>query len=209
MRGEVCNQTCQYVLSISEKVRRGAPFDITYNSVINKLYHYLYDAKKIFDLAIALINRATQENIHQIKKAKYIEYIIELAEFNYEDKVETYHQIASHTYSIQKCPKYYALSISLPSENNQKKIEFGKPKTKKKIATISIYLIENQSAIQFKYFDNNRQRIKPKKAHELDAEYNLRYSGKDTLVLQPKSLTKINLKIALKIPPEAMIQIAS
>ncbi|KAG9300052.1 hypothetical protein G9A89_018329 [Geosiphon pyriformis] len=61
---------------------------------------------------------------------------------------------------------------------------------------------------QLKYF-NNGQGIKPKKAHEIDTVYDLRYPGKDTLVLKPKSLTKINLKIALEIPPGAMVQITS
>ncbi|KAG9305991.1 hypothetical protein G9A89_009315 [Geosiphon pyriformis] len=69
--------------------------------------------------------------------------------------------------------------------------------------------IRGGPAIQFKYFDNNGQGIKPEKAHKIDAEYNFRYLGKDTLVLQPKCLTKINFRIALKILPKAIVQIAS
>ncbi|KAG9289991.1 hypothetical protein G9A89_010297 [Geosiphon pyriformis] len=166
----LCDQTCQYVLSISEKVKRGTLFDVAYNNALNKLYHYPHDAEMIFDLTMALINRATQEDICQMKEAEYIEYTMELARFNYEDK----------------CSKCYALSIPLSNENDQEEIEFGKLETKKEITTTSIYLIENQSTIQLKYFDNNGQRIKPEKAHEIDAGYDLRYSGKDTLVLQPK-----------------------
>ncbi|KAG9293792.1 hypothetical protein G9A89_019130 [Geosiphon pyriformis] len=64
IRGGVCDQTCQYALSISKKVRRGTPFDAAYNSALNKLYHYLHDAEMIFDLAMALINRATQKNVY-------------------------------------------------------------------------------------------------------------------------------------------------
>ncbi|KAG9293994.1 hypothetical protein G9A89_019332 [Geosiphon pyriformis] len=94
--------TCQYALSISEKVRKRTPFDAAYNSALNKLYHYLYDAEMIFDLAIALINRATQEDICQMKEAEYIEYTMELAGFDYEDEVKTYHQIASHIYLTKK-----------------------------------------------------------------------------------------------------------
>ncbi|KAG9294538.1 hypothetical protein G9A89_008649 [Geosiphon pyriformis] len=102
MRGGVCDQTCQYALSISEKVKRGTPFNVAYNSALNKLYHYPHDAEMIFDLTMALINGATKENIHQMKEAEYIEYTMELAGFNYEDKVEVYHQIASHTYPTQE-----------------------------------------------------------------------------------------------------------
>ncbi|KAG9291889.1 hypothetical protein G9A89_012174 [Geosiphon pyriformis] len=102
MRGGVCDQTCQYALSILEKVRRGTLFDAAYNSALNKLYHYSHDAEMIFDLTMALINRVTQEDVRQMKEAKYIEYTMELAGFDYEDEVETYHQIASHTYPTKE-----------------------------------------------------------------------------------------------------------
>ncbi|KAG9303578.1 hypothetical protein G9A89_018474 [Geosiphon pyriformis] len=199
MRREVCNQTCQYALSISEKVKRRTLFNAAYNSAFNKLYHYSHNAEMIFDLAMALINRATKENVHQMKEAEYIEYTMELAGFNYEDEVEVYHQIASHTYPTQKaqiqqlkqmnirlCEECIMLCdehILLPSENDENEIEFGEPEATEEIETTPIYLIKNQ--------------------------YDLRYPGKDTLVLKPKSLTKINLKIALEIPPEAMVQITS
>ncbi|KAG9297166.1 hypothetical protein G9A89_019447 [Geosiphon pyriformis] len=189
IREGVCNQICQYALSISEKVRRGTPFDAVYNSALNKLYHYPHDVEMIFDLTMALINRAIQENVRQMKKAEYIKYTMELTEFDYEDE----------------CPEYYALSIPLPEENDENEIEFGV----EELPTTPIYLLEKQSPLQLKYFDNHGQRIRPKKAHEIDAGYDLRYSRKDTLVFQPKSLTKINLKIALEIPLRAMVQIAS
>ncbi|KAG9307677.1 hypothetical protein G9A89_023242 [Geosiphon pyriformis] len=193
MREKVCDQTCQYVLSISEKVRRRTPFDAAYNSALNKLYHYPHNAEMIFDLAMALINRATQKDVHQMKEAEYIEYIIKLAGFNYEDK----------------CLECYALSIPLPDKNNENKIKFGVSKLVEKLPTTPIYLLEKQPPLQLKYFDNHGQRIRPEKAHEIDAGYDLRYPEKDTLVLQPKSLTKINLKIALEILPGAIVQIAS
>ncbi|KAG9296299.1 hypothetical protein G9A89_014891 [Geosiphon pyriformis] len=192
MKGGVCDQTCQYALSISEKVKRGTPFNVAYNSAFNKLYHYPHDAEMIFDLAIALINGATKEDICQMKEAEYIEYTIELAGFNYEDELcEEY---------IMSCDEH---------ESDENEIEFGKPVATEEIETTLIYLIENQPVLQLKYFNNNGQGIKPEKAHEIDAEYDLRYPDKDTLVLKPKSLTKINLKIALEIPPGAMVQIAS
>ncbi|KAG9301722.1 hypothetical protein G9A89_016793 [Geosiphon pyriformis] len=102
MRGGVCDQTCQYALVISKKVRRGTPFDAAYNSALNKLYHYPHDVEMIFNLAMTLINGATQEDVCQMKEAKYIEYTMELAGFDYEDKVETYHQIASHIYPTKE-----------------------------------------------------------------------------------------------------------
>ncbi|KAG9301658.1 hypothetical protein G9A89_016728 [Geosiphon pyriformis] len=109
----------------------------------------------------------------------------------------------------QWCLEYYALSIPLPDENDENEIEFGVSELVEELPTTSIYLLEKQLPLQLKYFDNHGQRIRPEKAYEIDAGYDLRYPGKNTLILQPKSLTKINLKIALEILPGAMIQIAS
>ncbi|KAG9298081.1 hypothetical protein G9A89_018164 [Geosiphon pyriformis] len=209
MRGGVCDQTCQYVLSISEKVKGKTPFDAAYNSALNKLYHYPYDAKIIFDLAMALINRATQKNVLQMKESEYIAYTFEIAGYNYKDEVEVYHQIASYTYLTKECPECYAFTIPLPSKNDENEIEFGEPEATEEIETTPIYLIESQSALQLKYFNNNGQGIKPKKVHEINAGYDLRYPDKNTFVLKPKSLTKINLKIALEILPGAIVQITS
>ncbi|KAG9286446.1 hypothetical protein G9A89_014612 [Geosiphon pyriformis] len=231
-RGGVCNQTCQYALSIAEKVKHGTLFNAAYNNALNKLHYYLHDAEIIYKLAMVLINRGTKEDVLQMKEAEYIKYTLELAGFDYEDEVEVYHQITSHTYPTKEaqaqwleqmniklcekcimlcdeqwCPECYAFSILLPSESDKYEIKFGEPKAMEEIETTPVYFIESQPALQLKYFNNNGQEIKLEKAHEIDAGYDLRYSEKDTLVLQPNSLTKINLKIALKIPPEAMVQI--
>ncbi|KAG9303503.1 hypothetical protein G9A89_018399 [Geosiphon pyriformis] len=167
MRGGVCDQTCQYALSIAEKVKCGTPFNAAYNSAFNKLHYYPHDAEMIYKLAMILINGGTKEDVFKMKKAEYIEYILELAGFNYEDE----------------CPECYALSIPLPSKSDEYEIEFSKPKAIKKIEMTPIYLIKSQPALQLKYFNNSGQGIKPEKAHEIDAEYDLQYSGKDTLVL--------------------------
>ncbi|KAG9295128.1 hypothetical protein G9A89_006109 [Geosiphon pyriformis] len=109
----------------------------------------------------------------------------------------------------QWCPECYAFSILLPSKNDENEIEFGEPEATEEIEATPIYLIKNQPALQLKYFNNNRQEIKPEKAHEINARYDLRYPDKNTFVLKLKSLTKINLKIALEILSGAMVQIAS
>ncbi|KAG9295309.1 hypothetical protein G9A89_021240 [Geosiphon pyriformis] len=215
MKGEVCNQICQYALSISEKVKRGTLFNAAYNSAFNKLYHYSHNAEMIFDLAMTLVNKATKENVCQIKEAEYIEYTMELAEFDYEDKVEVYYQIAKQINirlceecimpcNEQWCPECYTLSIPLPIKDNQYEIEFGIQN--EEVPVTFIYLTENQLAITLKYFNNKGQGIKPEKAHKIDAEYDLRYPERNTLILQPKSFTRINLKIAFEISPGIMIK---
>ncbi|KAG9305114.1 hypothetical protein G9A89_007754 [Geosiphon pyriformis] len=156
-RRGVYDQTCQYALSIAEKVKCGTLFNAAYNSAFSKLYHYLHDTKIIYKLAIVLINRETKEDVLQMKEAEYIEYTLELAEFNYEDE----------------CPECYALKIPLSSKSDEYKIEFGKPEATEKIETTPIYFIKNQPASQLKYFNNNEQGIKLEKTHEIDAEYDL------------------------------------
>ncbi|KAG9307768.1 hypothetical protein G9A89_023333 [Geosiphon pyriformis] len=207
IRGGVCDQTCQYALSISEKIKRRTPFDAAYNSVLNKLYHYPHDAEMIFDLAMTLVNRATKEDVCQIKEAEYIEYTIELAGFDYENEQMNIRLCEECIMSCdeQWCPECYAFSIPLPIKDDQHEIEFGIQD--EKVPITLIYLTENQPVIIFKYFNNKRQEIKPEKAHEIDAGYDLRYPEKNTLILQPKSFTKINLKIVLEIPPGTMVQI--
>ncbi|KAG9305144.1 hypothetical protein G9A89_002354, partial [Geosiphon pyriformis] len=108
----------------------------------------------------------------------------------------------------QWCLECYALSIPLPDENDENEIKFGVSEQVEELPTTPIYLLEKQPPLQLKYFDNHGQGIRPEKAHKINAGYDLRYPGKDTLILQPKSLTKINLKIALEIPPGAIVQIA-
>ncbi|KAG9295358.1 hypothetical protein G9A89_013387 [Geosiphon pyriformis] len=95
---EIENETTLLVLHIEICYQKNTTGLIA----LKKLYYYPHNAKMIFDLAMALINRATQEDVQQIKEAEYIEYTMELTGFNYEDKVEAYHQIASHTYPTQK-----------------------------------------------------------------------------------------------------------
>ncbi|KAG9284578.1 hypothetical protein G9A89_004620 [Geosiphon pyriformis] len=81
----------------------------------------------------------------------------------------------------QWCSECYALSIPLPIKNNQHKIEFRIQD--EEVPVTLIYLAENQPVIILKYFNNKEQEIKPEKAHEIDARYDLRYPEKDTLIL--------------------------
>ncbi|KAG9303710.1 hypothetical protein G9A89_018607 [Geosiphon pyriformis] len=49
----------------------------------------------------------------------------------------------------------------------------------------------------------------PERAHDTNAEFDLRYSEKDVIKLESHSHTCINLKIALEIPATTMVQLAS
>ncbi|KAG9295100.1 hypothetical protein G9A89_006081 [Geosiphon pyriformis] len=96
-------------------------------NALNKLYHYPHDAEIIFNLAMALINRATQENVHQMKESEYIAYTFEIAGYNYKDKVEIYHQIASHTYPTKEAQAQWLEQMNI--KLCEKCMYYASPKT--------------------------------------------------------------------------------
>ncbi|KAG9290175.1 hypothetical protein G9A89_022151 [Geosiphon pyriformis] len=62
---------------------------------------------------------------------------------------------------------------------------------------------------ELKWFSNNNESIMPECAHNINAEFNLRYPGKDLIKLESYSHTCIDLKIALEILVTTMVQLAS
>ncbi|KAG9294677.1 hypothetical protein G9A89_008156 [Geosiphon pyriformis] len=54
---------------------------------------------------------------------------------------------------------------------------------------------------------NNGSSIMPERVHDTDAEFDLRYFGKNAIKLEPHLHTYINLKIALEIPATTMVQL--
>ncbi|KAG9286101.1 hypothetical protein G9A89_022778 [Geosiphon pyriformis] len=62
---------------------------------------------------------------------------------------------------------------------------------------------------KLKWFSDNNEDIRPECAHNTDAGFDLRYSEKDVIKLEPHSCTCIDLKIALEIPATTMVQLAS
>ncbi|KAG9291442.1 hypothetical protein G9A89_021861 [Geosiphon pyriformis] len=62
---------------------------------------------------------------------------------------------------------------------------------------------------ELKWYSDNGEGIMPERAHDTDAEFDLRYSGKDAIKLELHSRTCIDLKIALKIPATTIVQLAS
>ncbi|KAG9295743.1 hypothetical protein G9A89_008971 [Geosiphon pyriformis] len=58
-------------------------------------------------------------------------------------------------------------------------------------------------------YSDNGEGIIPECAHDTDAEFDLRYPGKDVIKLEPHSCTCIDLKIVLEILATTMVQLAS
>ncbi|KAG9306359.1 hypothetical protein G9A89_018242 [Geosiphon pyriformis] len=61
---------------------------------------------------------------------------------------------------------------------------------------------------ELKWFSDNDEGIMPECVHNIDAEFDLRYPGKDAIKLEPHLRTCINLKIALEILATTIVQLA-
>ncbi|KAG9294727.1 hypothetical protein G9A89_008206 [Geosiphon pyriformis] len=72
-----------------------------------------------------------------------------------------------------------------------------------------IALLDLTKKQELKWFSNNNESIMPEHAHNTDAEFDLKYPGKDAIKLEPHSCTCIDLKIALGILATTMVQLAS
>ncbi|KAG9299434.1 hypothetical protein G9A89_009386 [Geosiphon pyriformis] len=62
---------------------------------------------------------------------------------------------------------------------------------------------------ELKWYSDNGEGIMLERVHDTDAEFDLRYPGKDAIKLEPHSRICIDLKIALEIPATTMVQLAS
>ncbi|KAG9298504.1 hypothetical protein G9A89_016501 [Geosiphon pyriformis] len=62
---------------------------------------------------------------------------------------------------------------------------------------------------ELKWYSDNGKGIMPKRAHNTDAGFDLRYPGKDVIKLKPHLCTCIDLKIVLEISATTIVQLAS
>ncbi|KAG9290057.1 hypothetical protein G9A89_010363 [Geosiphon pyriformis] len=62
---------------------------------------------------------------------------------------------------------------------------------------------------ELKWFSDNNEDIMPEHAHNTNAEFDLRYLGKDPIKLEPNLHICIDLKIVLEIPATTIVQLAS
>ncbi|KAG9286961.1 hypothetical protein G9A89_001199 [Geosiphon pyriformis] len=86
-------------------------------------------------------------------------------------------------------------------QNDNKKYNDLNPKT-------YIVLFDLTKEQELKWFSNNNKGIMSEHVHNTDAGFDLRYSRKDTIKLEPHLCICINLKIALEISATTMVQLA-
>ncbi|KAG9288979.1 hypothetical protein G9A89_015528 [Geosiphon pyriformis] len=71
-----------------------------------------------------------------------------------------------------------------------------------------IALLDLTKEQELKWFSDNNESSMPECVHDTDTGFDLKYSGKDAIKLEPYLCTCIDLKVALEIPATTIIQLA-
>ncbi|KAG9292627.1 hypothetical protein G9A89_006999 [Geosiphon pyriformis] len=207
-RGKMCNTTCQYTILICNWVREGMSFKAVFNRVLKRLQHYSHNENESYNTA-------------QAKSAKVTNKIASYNMFNPVDEFQDYYQQLCPTQQEQK--QYLAQINTYLYENYEKDLERkmeienqqsqnqsinqqdlpDDSRSKKFVAYTDL-----EQIINIQYFDNRHLEIIPKRAHPTNAKFDLCYPKNKSTTLSSRSITKIDLKIVVKILPETMIQIA-
>ncbi|KAG9293908.1 hypothetical protein G9A89_019246 [Geosiphon pyriformis] len=190
-RGGMCDTTCQYMILICDWIRGGTPFEAVFNRALKRLQHYPHDKNELYNTA-------------QAKSAKVANKVASYNMFDPVDKFQDYYQ--------QLCPtRQEDLERKMEIENQQSQNQSinqqdspNGPESKKFVVYTDLEQITD-----IRYFNNGHLGIISERVHLTNARFDLYYSEDQSTTLPFRSITKIDLKIVVKIPPGIMIQIAS
>ncbi|KAG9299789.1 hypothetical protein G9A89_013149 [Geosiphon pyriformis] len=178
--------------------------DAVWRQAIKHLDKCPHDDDKIWQMALAKIKEVSPEEIKRIKNNPP-----EPIELNWDPEPvinlldpeqfhEHYQKLALTRKEQEQCS---SSSAQIGDKNDNDLNSNSNPKT-------YIVFPDFSKKQELKWFNNNNENIMPECAHNTDARFNLRYSEKDTIKLEPHSCTCIDLKIALKIPATTIVQLA-
>ncbi|KAG9289114.1 hypothetical protein G9A89_022423 [Geosiphon pyriformis] len=177
-------------------VEKKTPIEATWRRAVQQLNSCPHDDDELWQMAITKIEGALLEEIRTIKNnspepieldwdAKpVINFLEPKDDFEYDNDCDL----------IYNPPPHMIYTISKEEE------------------PISSCASESESLINRNPdSDDNDENtgIMPEYAHDTDAEFDLRYPGKEAIKLEPQSCTCIDLKVALEIPATTMVQLAS
>ncbi|KAG9295056.1 hypothetical protein G9A89_017850 [Geosiphon pyriformis] len=221
-RGGTCDTTCQYTILICDWVRGGTPFEAAFNRALKRLQHYPHNEDKLY-------------NTTQAKSAEVADKVASYNMFDPVDEFQDYYQqlcptqqeqkqylVQINTYLCENCliPCQSQCCEECQDERNlERKMEIENqqsqnqsinqqdspdgPESEKFVAYTDL-----EQVTDIQYFDNRHLEIIPERAHPTDAEFDLHYLEDQSTTLPPRSITKIDLKIAVEIPPGIMVQMA-
>ncbi|KAG9302007.1 hypothetical protein G9A89_021051 [Geosiphon pyriformis] len=186
----------------------------------NEAYGYLHDDHEIWRMASAKAEGTMSEEIREIKDNSWTpEYTgldypkndfftddpDEQRLANLNTKLCDHCLIPCHFQYCDECD----LMFNLPPRILFPITELSKPKEEDTETEQYLAYPDLFKELELKWYSDNEEGICPKRAHDTDAGFNLRYPGQLPIIIAPHSLVKIDLKIVLEIPISTMIQVAS
>ena len=91
--GGVCDKNCKYAYLIKWWVRTGTPFRAAFWRACDRMNEDPEDCEMVRQLAIKYLEGGTKEEIWLMKEDEYIEYIMEIADYDFPiDNVDTFHE---------------------------------------------------------------------------------------------------------------------
>ncbi|KAG9302618.1 hypothetical protein G9A89_007322 [Geosiphon pyriformis] len=192
-------------------LRERTPFEAVFNRALRRLQHYSHDKNELYNttqakkMSAKIANKVTNYNMfdplcptHQEQE----QYFVQINTYFCEDCL-----IPCQS---QCCKKYqYKRDLARKMENknqqyqNQSINQQDLPDSSESEKFVAYTNLEQEINIQ--YFDNGHLKIIPKRAYLTNAGFNLCYSENQFTTLPPRSITKIDLKIVIEIPPEIMV----
>ncbi|KAG9291775.1 hypothetical protein G9A89_012060 [Geosiphon pyriformis] len=185
---------------------RGMPFE----AVLKRLQHYSHDKDELY-------------NTTQTKSAEVANKVASYNMFDPVDEFQNYYQQLCPTQQEQEqylaqINTYLCKNCLIPDLEKKMEIENQQsqnqsinqqdlpdsPKSEKFVAYTNL-----EQVTDIQYFDNGHLKIIPKRVHPTNTEFDLHYLEDQSTTLPPRSITKINLKIVVEIPPGIMVQIVS
>ncbi|KAG9287440.1 hypothetical protein G9A89_023812 [Geosiphon pyriformis] len=205
-RGEMCDTTCQYTILICDWIRRGTPFEAVFNRALKRLQHYPHNEDELYNTAQAksaeVADEVTSYNMFDPQE----QYLAQINTYLCENCL-----IPCQNQCCEECQDKKDLEKKMEIENqqsqnqsiNQQNSPDG-PESEKFVAYTDL-----EQMTDIRYFDNGHLGIILERAHLTDAGFDLHYPEDQFTTLPPRSITKIDLKIAVEILPGIMVQMAS
>ncbi|KAG9307185.1 hypothetical protein G9A89_017013 [Geosiphon pyriformis] len=236
-RGRMCDTTCQYTILICDWVRGRMLFEAAFNRALKRLQHYSHNKDKLYNTAQAKIREGTAEEIrHWKKSAEVADEVTSYNMFDPVDEFQDYYQQLCPTRQEQEqyftqINTYLCENCLIPCQNQcceecqderglEKKMEIENQQSQNQLINQQdspdgpesekfVAYTDLEQVTDIRYFDNGHLGIIPERAHPTDAEFDLCYPENQSTMLPLRSITKIDLKIAVEILPGIMVQIAS
>ncbi|KAG9294867.1 hypothetical protein G9A89_003207 [Geosiphon pyriformis] len=234
----MCDISCQYIILISNWVRKETPIEATWRRAVQQLNICPHNDDKIWRMALAKIQGASPEEIKEFHEhyqtlapireeqeqclaqinTRLCDHCLIPCDFQYCNECDFIYNSPPHIiYTISEEEKPISScaleseSIFNPNFNSDKKdnkntssssTQYGNKNINDSDSDsnseIYIALPDLSKEQELKWYNDNNKSIMPECTHDTNTGFDLRYSEKNTIKLEPHSCTCIDLKVALE-----------